>query len=98
MVRTHPDPPLVCDNRRMTALSHRLHTQKYAAQCSALSCLVLADQWAELVAVKAQIRIRSMGFEKQAVQGVKLRRIAEAMQAVEQRRNAPLIEAQRRGD
>ena len=44
MVRTHPDPPLVCDNRRMTALSHRLHTRTYAAQCSALSCLVLTDQ------------------------------------------------------
>ena len=26
MVRTHPDPPNVRDNRRMAALSHRLHT------------------------------------------------------------------------
>jgi hypothetical protein len=42
-------------------------------------------------------RSDSMGCEKQAVQGVRPRGIAEAMQAVEQRRNAPLIEAQRRG-
>ena len=27
MVRTHPDPPNVRDNRRMAALSHRLHTE-----------------------------------------------------------------------
>jgi hypothetical protein len=41
---------------------------------------------------------KSMGFEKQAAQGARPRRIAEAMQAVEQRRNAPLIEGQRMGD
>ena len=38
-----------------------------------------------------------MGFEKQAVQGASVRRIAEAMQGCEQRRNAPLIEVQRKG-
>ena len=43
MVRTHPDPPNVRDNRRMAALSHRLHTNAYAARCSALPCLVLAN-------------------------------------------------------
>ena len=43
MVRTHPDPPNVRDNRRMAALSHRLHTTAYAARCSALPCLVLAN-------------------------------------------------------
>jgi hypothetical protein len=36
---------LDCDNRRRTALSHCLHTKKYAAQCSALSGWVLATQW-----------------------------------------------------
>jgi hypothetical protein len=39
-----------------------------------------------------------MGFEKQAVQGESIRRIAKAMQGCEQRRNAPLIEGQRMGD
>ena len=43
MVRTHPDPPNVRDNRRMAALSHRLHTKAYAARCSVLPCLVLAN-------------------------------------------------------
>ena len=79
MVRTHPDPPLVCDNRRDSALSPRLHTKRYAAPGSALTRLVLANQWAEQVS-KAQTRSRSMGFEKQAVQGESIRRIAEAMQ------------------
>ena len=97
MVRTHPDPPLVCDNRRMTALSHRLHTETYAAQCSALSCLVLTDQCSRNGAMN-RTRTESMGFEKQAAQGARPRRIVEAMQAVEQRRDAPLIEGQRKGD
>jgi transketolase N-terminal domain/subunit len=48
--------------------------------------------------VMNQAAPESMGFEKQAVQGASVRRIAEAMQGCEQRRNAPLIEAQRKGD
>jgi hypothetical protein len=82
---------LVCDNRRMTALSPRLHTNAYAARGSALSCLVLTDQWSSRNGVMSQTAPKSMGFEKQAVQGESVRRIAEAMQGCEQRRDAPLI-------
>jgi len=39
-----------------------------------------------------------MGFEKQAAQGARPRRMAKAMQAVEQGRDAPLIKGQRKGD
>ena len=97
MVRTHPDPPLVCDNRRDSALSPGLHTKRYAARGSALTCLVLTDQWRSRCRKRRPYQ-NSMGFEKQAVQGESVRRIAEAMQGCEQRRNAPLIEGQRKGD
>ena len=98
MVRTHPDPPLVCDNRRDSALSPGLHTKRYAARGSALTRLVLTNQWSSRHGVMKQTRPESMGFEKQAAQGARPRRIAEAMQAVEQRRGAPLIKGQRKGD
>jgi hypothetical protein len=89
---------LVCDNWRDSALSGRLHTKTYAARPSALTRLVLTDQCSSRNGVMKQTRPESMGFEKQAVQGASVRRIAEAMQGCEQRRNAPLIEAQRKGD
>ena len=96
MVRTHPDPPLVCDNRRVSALAACLHANVYAAQGSVLTRPVLTNQWR--VARRIRPEPESMGFEKQAVQGARPRRIAEAMQAVEQRHDAPLIEGQRTGD
>ena len=66
MVRTHPDPPLVCDNRRDSALSPGLHTKRYAARGSALTRLVLTNQWSSRHGVMKQTRPESMGFEKQA--------------------------------
>jgi hypothetical protein len=94
MVRTHPDPPLDCDNRRKTALSHGLHTK--SMRRNAPPCLAWFSQpngrgWNWL-----SEKAGSMSFENQAAQGARKCRIAEAMPPSVNIPNPPTNAARRR--
>ena len=84
-------PSLGFDKRRIAALLNRLHSFRYAAQFHALHCLLLKAHRPDSDLRLDGYQLRPLVCENQAGQGGALRRILLGMQAMRQRRHAPVI-------